>query len=632
MRLKRVRIENFRAFEDQTIELNDYTCLVGPNGSGKSTVLAALNVFFQESRTSSTNVSILSEEDFHRRRTHTPVQITLTFDSLTADAQEALKDYYRQGELVVTAKAEWNPDSRSAPVVQHGQRRVLRDFTPYFRARSDGAKVDQLRPIYRNLQESFGLPKASTGRAMEAALREYEESHPAQCSLELSQDQFYGFTGSAILAPFIQWVYVPAVMDAASEQDASKNSALRLLLDRTIRQQMNFRDVLQPIEDDAKQKYANAVEAAQPKLKGLSRRLEQGLRHWAHDGASLTLAWRSEADGQIVVREPAASVSAGERGFQGEIARLGHGLQRSFLVAVLQELALSASESAPRLLLAVEEPELYQHPPQARQFATLLERLAAGTAQALVTTHSPHFISAKGFESVRLVRPLDESKGASVSQLNAADLTNRLNLALGGKAARVPSVMARLEQILQPSQAEMFFSSRPILVEGIEDVALISGCLELDERLDEFHSRGCHFVVGGGKRNLSRLLATAQGLGIPAWVVFDCDGHDENARNQNERDNRCLLTLCGAPDHDPFPTAPSWGDSFACWPEEIMNTVKEDVGAHRWDEAMSTARETHGWPKEVTDKNQLLLVETLRLLWEHHPSGTLRHLCDRILN
>ena len=49
MKISSVRIEKFRSFEDTTILLNDYACLVGPNGAGKSNVLTALNVFFRES-------------------------------------------------------------------------------------------------------------------------------------------------------------------------------------------------------------------------------------------------------------------------------------------------------------------------------------------------------------------------------------------------------------------------------------------------------------------------------------------------------------------------------------------------------------------------------------------------------
>ena len=49
MKIESVRIENFRGFKDETIEFDNYSCLVGPNGAGKSTILAAMNVFFRQS-------------------------------------------------------------------------------------------------------------------------------------------------------------------------------------------------------------------------------------------------------------------------------------------------------------------------------------------------------------------------------------------------------------------------------------------------------------------------------------------------------------------------------------------------------------------------------------------------------
>lgn len=108
MKLAEIRIKNFRSFEDESIYLDEYTCLVGPNGSGKSTVLQSLNVFFRNTTGSSVNLHLLSDEDFHHKRTEEPIEITLTFEELSADAQEDFKAYYRNGKLVVSAIAEWD--------------------------------------------------------------------------------------------------------------------------------------------------------------------------------------------------------------------------------------------------------------------------------------------------------------------------------------------------------------------------------------------------------------------------------------------------------------------------------------------------------------------------------------------
>jgi predicted ATP-dependent endonuclease of OLD family len=101
---------------------------------------------------------------------------------------------------------------------------------------------------------------------------------------------------------------------------------------------------------------------------------------------------------------------------------MGHGLQRSYLLALLQELAGSEAVDAPTLILGCEEPELYQHPPQARHLADVFIELATGNNQILVTTHSPLFVSGDGFENTRLVRRPNNNAGSQVKALTFQNL------------------------------------------------------------------------------------------------------------------------------------------------------------------------------------------------------------------
>ena len=81
--------------------------------------------------------------------------------------------------------------------------------------------------------------------------------------------------------------------------------------------------------------------------------------------------------------------------------------------------------------------------------------------------------------------------------------------------------MAAVEQILQPSQNELFFSRVPIFVEGSEDIAFIATYLKLIQKWEEFRKYGCHFVNCEGKNRMSRPLAIAQGLNIPYFAIFE---------------------------------------------------------------------------------------------------------------
>ncbi|MCR5454097.1 MAG: ATP-binding protein, partial [Bacteroidales bacterium] len=46
MKLKKLRIQNFRGYQDVTINFNDFNCIVGKNDVGKSTIFKALEKFF----------------------------------------------------------------------------------------------------------------------------------------------------------------------------------------------------------------------------------------------------------------------------------------------------------------------------------------------------------------------------------------------------------------------------------------------------------------------------------------------------------------------------------------------------------------------------------------------------------
>ena len=90
MRIKSVLIRNFRSIREQLVEVGDYTCFVGSNGSGKSNVMHALNVFFGEQNIPGLDVRMLSEEDFHRKNTREPIEITVTFTDLSEEAKQEL--------------------------------------------------------------------------------------------------------------------------------------------------------------------------------------------------------------------------------------------------------------------------------------------------------------------------------------------------------------------------------------------------------------------------------------------------------------------------------------------------------------------------------------------------------------
>lgn len=637
MRIVSVRIENFRSFADATIPFNDYTCLAGPNGAGKSTVLTALNVFFRETENLSTDLNQLNAEDFHCRETGEPIRITLVFSDLSDEAKEDFANYVRQGQLVVSAVATFDPATGKAQVKQFGQRLAMRAFAPFFEAADVGKKVVELKEIYTGIRETYSdLPVPGTKDAMIQALRDYEAGRPDECELIQSEDQFYGFSkGANRLAKHIQWVYVPAVKDATSEQVEARNSALGKLLARTVRSKTNFDETVKELRTDIQKQYQALLDKNQNALDDISKALQTRLSEWAHPDARLRLQWKQDPDKSVRIEEPWAHILAGEGDFEGELARFGHGLQRSYLLALLQELAGTDAEGNPTLILACEEPELYQHPPQARHLASVLHNLSRGNSQVIVCTHNPLFVSGEGFEDVRMVRKEKGDRRSTISHMTFEDIAAAIAGTVGEAPTKPEGALAKVHQALQPGLNEMFFTRRLVLVEGLEDVAYILAYLNLLDRSDDFRRIGCHIVPANGKSELLQPLVIARHMGIPTYLIFDSDADKPDksgSRAKHEKDNKALLKLAGHPDGDPMPAATVCGTGFTMWHSDIGAVVETEIGTDDWATYRAEADKRYGHAGGLR-KNSLHIGASLAFAWEagkRPPS--LERLCSEILD
>ena len=566
----------------------------------------------------------------------TSITITLTFKDLSEQAQEDFKDYYRGGKLIVSAVAEWDANAELAPVLHKGQRFVHPDFKVYFAKDSDGESAQTLKHTYAEIREKYpDLPDVKVKAQMEAALREYEEGHPAECKAALSNDQFYGFSkGTNLLERYIQWVYVPAVKDASSEEMEARTSVLGRLLERTVRTKLSFIEPLERIKEDSRQRYDKLLRDNEDALNELSGALNKRIQDWGHPRASLSLEWYADASKAVSITEPSARSVLGESGFTGMVARLGHGLQRSYLLALLQELAGADDTDAPRLVLACEEPELYQHPPQARHLAGVFEKLSEANTQVLLCTHSPYFVSGGRFEDVRVFRKTS-GQGATHSHLPLTDLAAKLTDARGGPEPTVTAMAAKIEQVLRAELSELFFSPVIVLVEGVEDAAYIRAYLTLNDQWYDYRRLGCHIVPTNGKSNMAYPLAIAKGLRLPVFTVFDADADETNPAKMkaHEKDNRVLLRLLADADTHPIPDTDSWFADHVIWRTNIGDVVAQEIGERDWSTIRDKVRVDHDFNMKGLNKNTMFIGHAVAAAAEQgKKSASLERLCTTILS
>lgn len=637
MKITKLKIENFRSYRDQEINLSNYNCFIGANSSGKSTVINALNLFFRENNNSQTNLIKLSEDDFHHKNTNLPIKITVTFGDLSVKAKEDLAAYVRQNELTITAEATYDPDTGYASVKQYGQRKVISAFAPWFDSQKSGEKVPELIRIYNSIKtepQYRNLADIKTKGGMESALRDFEEANPQLCSYVASEDLFYGASkGSNRLAPHIQWVFIPATKDISKEAEESKSSALGILLERTVRSQVKFDQDLAKIYNDAKIAYNAMLATQQSVLSAVSASIEKRLKVWSKPDIQAQVKWHYEEQKTIKVEDPVAQVMISDNGYEGELARFGHGMQRSYIFALLQELVNIDDANSPKLLMAIEEPELYQHPPQVRYLAETLFKLAEDSAQILLCSHSPYFVPSNDISSLRMVREIGNPSESIISQVTYEDLAKELNK-IESKPTNPSALVAKVSPTLSPELNEMFFSQKIVFVEGVEDVSILTTYMHLMDVYSEFRRQGGHIIPVHGKSEMLRPLCIAKLLNIPTFVLIDGDTdkqalYDAIKNNPEEtkkadflngeiikhkNDNSSILKLCGQSETLKWPTDEHvFLPNITIWKTNITDTLQQELG-DKWKGHRDAATAHYGQAKGLL-KNPLAVSYALELAW-----------------
>jgi putative ATP-dependent endonuclease of OLD family len=613
MKIKSIEIQNFRSIRHEVVDCINFNAFVGPNGAGKSTVLNALNIFFGE-------IGSFSDNDFHNRNTEEVIKIKVTFHDLSEAATEEFSHYVRSGQLVVQAEVA-EQENGTFKKSMRGERLIFQKFKEYFEAKGASSQTE----IFKRLREEFSnIDAATSGAAREAALNKFENDlTDDQKELTASGEDFFGVSkGAHKFQKHICWVYVPAVKDAASEAEEAKTSHLGKLIQHTIRSRMSYDEDIEEIRAQALEAYTSLLSEQKAHLTSLQSRLSSRLKLAVMTDADLTLDWKQD-DKSVSVQDPIAQVLLSERGHTDKVEKFGHGLQRSFLLVILQELMAVDTDITPTLLLGCEEPELYQHPPQAKHLAEILKELSQGDAQVFITTHSPYFVDVDYFDGIKMLR--NTSGTASVFKSKFEDILSQYNDAFKKDLANVVQTKAKLAIQIQPKFNEIFFADRVVLVEGISDQASLETYLHLSGRKSEFRKSGNAIIVCEGKSSLALMLLISKSFNIPYHVIFDCDSKYQKLfekdadkyrrpRDEHIRDNAAILMLAGHAKLDTFPDDHIFKENLTAWHDDIEQTIEAeyDVSKDRFlEEGIAAAGQLRG-----SKKNPLFIAASMSAAWD----------------
>jgi putative ATP-dependent endonuclease of the OLD family len=624
MQLSRVHIINFRCLQELVIDLDDVTVLVGANSTGKSTLLHALRWFFEG--------GTLNTEDFWGCDESLTVSVGATFTAFTDADRLALGSY-----LVNEQATFWRTWSVSEQEKLTGRGLAYPPFE-IVRAHEKATPMKAAYNELRSAEPQLGLSTWSNQQSAKDEMKAWEDAHPGELSEStVSATHLFGFTGGSRLNGRFDFVLVPAVSDPEAETRDAPRTLLRQLLDRASGDKSSLQAHLKALESDvADRLHTITTDESGAMLEQLSQSVSEELQRLVPGGRVLL----QPEPPKFKMPELGVRLRVEEGGLETEVGRQGHGFQRALLIAVVhqlaslrptenepgqpeQQLALAGdlepstntepaqSSEPPALFLALEEPELYQHPAQARHFAATLASLASddSTVQVAYATHSEHFVDPGRYERLRRFR---RRVGATMP---TGEVTRATVAGVSGKLSGIvdpDQVELRIRMTLRRQLAEAVFARAVLICEGRTDGGFLAG---LADRTGGFDADGITVVCTGGKTHLAIAWAILAELRVPTYVVFDGDAgcgerlraggksNDEAARAEAEAAsrNRKILAAMGATVEDRPLT--SVGPDYAVFHDRLETEATEWDG---WDEECQQCREELGaWQVKSEDVYRL---------------------------
>lgn len=574
-----MNVRNFRSVLDETLNFDNLTALVGANGSGKSSFLHSLELFQAKQPQ-------IKEDDFYNKNTDNEIIFTITFTNLSTGAKEQFSKYLQNDELTVERVFKF-VDGKTANTY-HGSTLQNPDFVQ-LRACTNASTA---KPLYEELKQKTEyreFPDWDSHEKVKTRLTEWDESHTEKCKQLRDDGQFFGFHGVATghLDKYVKLLYIPAVRDASLDATEGKNSVLTELINIVVKNELMKKEDVKKFQDDFKERYKKILNKENmEEISNLSKSLTKTLNNYVPD-AEIDLSWITLEDFQITL--PSAIANLVEDGYSATVDRTGHGLQRVFIMTLLQYLSTINENSAgvtdfPTLILIIEEPELYQHPNRQRHLSEICLALSecdvdgvTSKIQVVYSTHSPHFVGLDRINQIRLLRKQinveEMPKITKISSTTIKKLAIELSKFHGGKFTEF-NLVPRLHMIRTPWINEGFFSKCVVLVEGDSDRASILGTANaLNINLE---SMGVSIIPCFGKGNLDKVAIIFQQLEIPTYVIWDNDrGNDREIPN-----NRILLKLFNQPETD-FPSHVK--DNHAVIEGTLETMLKTEMGEEMYD-------------------------------------------------
>lgn len=426
MKLKQVRIQNFRCYEDISIDFDNLTTVIGKNDIGKSSILEALEIFFNNE-----TVKIDTSDVNIHSNGNKVITITCDFTKLPdklvldADAETSLADEFltiADDTLRVCKKFDCGKSKISSEVSIIAQHPVIDGVKCLL-----GLKEADLKKLIRDNQINSLLNGNPTMR--KNIWNHYDAANKLQ-----EQEIPVNMVGAKDIWANLQ-KYLPTYAlfqsdRSSKDSDDEVQDPLKQAIKEALKNAAKEIDEIQKKVKEEAEKIANDTYEA---LKKISPDLAGSL------SPQFTPPTQTKWNGLFSINMTTDEGIA--------LNKRGSGVRRMILVSFFKAAAdrRAKQDDKHNVIYAIEEPETGQHPNNQKILIDSFLQLAnSDNSQVLITTHSPNLAKELPVESIRFVTRDENGKPLVLEHSIENDVLETVFETLG----ILPDIRARVEVVV----------------------------------------------------------------------------------------------------------------------------------------------------------------------------------------
>jgi len=511
MKIKSVKVHNFRSIDEKLFHLNDYSVIIGANNQGKSNFIRALRIFYEKDK-----YKYDQSVDFPKFKPQDSESWIEIEYSLTDDEYSNLKEEYR---------------------LENNRLRVRK-----YLASSD------LNRVKKNQSNIF-----------------------AYANGKLSETLFYG-SKNISEAKLGTVIYIPDVMKTEDALKLTGPSPFREILSFVMSKVVKKSRAYNSLQESFKTFHSDfSVETSSDgySLDSVKENINTYLEDW---GVKFDFTIDPIESDEILKNLVNPVLSDKDLKKQVEIGDFGQGLQRHLIYTLLSvatdyvdKKESSKKEFSPDFsLILFEEPEAFLHPTQQDILNNKLRALAnIPDQQIIITTHSSNFVSKNIDDLASLIRIKKVNGKTQVFQISSSEIQSLLlqndqlvrylkkihdepNTPVEDKGAihellnTDPSIV-RLEQEaikyllwMDTERCNSFFADRVLICEGPTEKTFIDFMIKT-EWFEEFSKKKAYIIECGGKFQFHRFMNLFEKMGIEHSLLYDLDQEGQTKKSRQHK-------------------------------------------------------------------------------------------------